>query len=101
MAIDINDTRGLHVGQLTRDALRNMGKPIAAADVLVLGAAYREDVGDTRYSGSEIVIRKLAEMGAEIGCMTPMLSTGGSLNSRILTLPKDRARRSSSATRRS
>lgn len=65
LAIDINDTRGLHVGQLTRDALRNMGKPIASADVLVLGAAYREDVGDTRYSGSEIVIRKLAEMGAE------------------------------------
>ena len=71
MAIDINDTRGLHVGQLTRDALRNMGKPIAAADVLVLGAAYRGDVGDTRYSGSEIVIRKLAEMGAEIRVHDP------------------------------
>jgi UDP-N-acetyl-D-glucosamine dehydrogenase len=71
LAIDINDTRGLHVGQLTRDALRNMGKPIAAAEVLVLGAAYREDVGDTRYSGSEIVIRKLAEMGAEIRVHDP------------------------------
>ncbi len=70
-AIDINDTRGLHVGQLTRDALRNMGQPIAAADILVLGAAYREDVGDTRYSGSEIVIRKLAEMGAEIRVHDP------------------------------
>jgi len=71
MAIDINDTRGLHVGQLTRDALRNMGQPIAGADVLVLGAAYREDVGDTRYSGSEIVIRKLTEMGAEIRVHDP------------------------------
>ncbi|MBN2698233.1 MAG: nucleotide sugar dehydrogenase [Bacteroidales bacterium] len=71
MAIDINDTRGLHVGQLVRDALRNMGHPIAAADVLVLGAAYREDVGDTRYSGSEIVVRKLAEMGAEIRVHDP------------------------------
>ena len=71
LAIDINDTRGLHVGQLTRDALRNMGKPIAAADVLVLGAAYCEDVGDTRYSGSEVVIRKLAEMGAEIRVHDP------------------------------
>ena len=71
MAIDINDTRGLHVGQLTRDALRNMGKQIAAAEILILGAAYREDVGDTRYSGSEIVIRKLAEMGAEIRVHDP------------------------------
>jgi nucleotide sugar dehydrogenase len=71
LAIDINDTRGLHVGNLTRDALRNMGQPIASADILVLGAAYREDVGDTRYSGSEIVIRKLAEMGAEIRVHDP------------------------------
>jgi len=71
LAIDINDTRGLHVGQLTRDALRNMGRPIASSVVLILGAAYREDVGDTRYSGSEIVIRKLAEMGAEIKVHDP------------------------------
>ena len=71
LAININDTRGLHVGQLTRDALRNMGQPIAGADILVLGAAYREDVGDTRYSGSEIVIRKLTEMGAEIRVHDP------------------------------
>lgn len=71
MAIDINDTRGLHVGQLTRDALRNMGQQIASAEVLILGAAYREDVGDTRYSGSEVVIRKLVEMGAEIKVHDP------------------------------
>jgi len=73
MAIDINDTRGLRAAQLTRDALRNMGQPIALAEVLVLGAAYREDVGDTRYSGSEIVIRKLKEMGAEIRVHDPYL----------------------------
>ncbi len=71
MAIDINDTRGLHAAQLTRDALRNMGQPIAAAEILVLGAAYREDVGDTRYSGSEVMIRKLTEMGAEIRVHDP------------------------------
>jgi nucleotide sugar dehydrogenase len=71
MAININDTRGMHAAQLVRDALRNMGQPIAAAEVLVLGAAYREDVGDTRYSGSEIIIRKLAEMGAEIRIHDP------------------------------
>jgi UDP-N-acetyl-D-glucosamine dehydrogenase len=71
LAININDTRGIHAAQLVRDALRNMGQPIAASEVLVLGAAYREDVGDTRYSGSEIIIRKLAEMGAEIRVHDP------------------------------
>ena len=74
LAIDINDTRALHVAQMVRDALRNMGKATAAADVLLLGAAYREDVGDTRYSGSELVVRRLTEMGAEMRVHDPYVS---------------------------
>jgi UDP-N-acetyl-D-glucosamine dehydrogenase len=70
-AIDINDTRGLHVATLTRDALRNMGRYIASAEVLLCGASYRQDVGDTRYSGSEVVLRRLAEMGAELRVHDP------------------------------
>lgn len=70
-AIDINDTRGLHVAQLVRDALRNMARYIAGAEVLICGASYRQDVGDTRYSGSEMVVRKLTEMGAEMRVHDP------------------------------
>ena len=70
-AIDVNDTRGLHVAELTRDALRNMGRALAGADVLLCGASYRQDVGDTRYSGSELVVRKLTEMGAEMRVHDP------------------------------
>jgi UDP-N-acetyl-D-glucosamine dehydrogenase len=66
MAININDSRALHVPELVRDALRNMGRYIAASKVTILGASYREDVGDTRYSGSEIIVRRLSEMGAEV-----------------------------------
>jgi nucleotide sugar dehydrogenase len=66
LSININDTRGLRVAQLVRDALRNMGKIVAATKIAVLGASYREDVGDTRYSGSEIIVRKLTEMGADV-----------------------------------
>jgi nucleotide sugar dehydrogenase len=71
MAIDINDVRGLRAAQLTRDALRNMGRYIAGAEILLCGASYRQDVGDTRYSGSELVVRRLAEMGAEIRVHDP------------------------------
>ncbi len=71
VAIDVNDTRGLHAAELTRDALRNMGRYIAGAKVLLCGASYREDVGDTRYSGSELVVRKLTEMGAEMSVHDP------------------------------
>ena len=44
-----------------------------AAEVLLLGAAYREDVGDTRYSGSEMIVRKLTEMGADVKVHDPYL----------------------------
>ncbi|MGC9195884.1 MAG: nucleotide sugar dehydrogenase [Syntrophobacteraceae bacterium] len=70
-AIDINDTRALHVARLVRDALRNMGKIVAACKIAIFGASYREDVGDTRYSGSEMLVRKLAEMGADISVHDP------------------------------
>jgi UDP-N-acetyl-D-mannosaminuronate dehydrogenase len=66
LSIDINDSRGLRAAQLVRDALRNMGKIVAACKIAVLGASYRQDVGDTRYSGSEVILRKLTEMGADV-----------------------------------
>jgi nucleotide sugar dehydrogenase len=73
MAIDINDTRGLHAATLTRDALVDMGRQVAGARILLCGASYRQDVADTRYSGSEIVVRKLTEMGAEMRVHDPYL----------------------------
>jgi len=70
-AININDTRALHAAQLVRDALRNMGRIVAASQIAVLGVSYREDVGDTRYSGSEIIVRKLTEMSGEVKAHDP------------------------------
>jgi UDP-N-acetyl-D-mannosaminuronate dehydrogenase len=70
-AIDINDTRGLHAAALVREGLDIMGVPVDGADVLICGASYRQDVGDTRYSGSELVVRKLAEMGARVRVHDP------------------------------
>ncbi len=70
-AININDTRALHAAQLVRDALRNMGRIVAASEITLLGVSYREGVSDTRYSGSEIIVRKLTEMGAEIKAHDP------------------------------
>jgi len=72
-AIDINDTRGLRAAALTKDALDNMGREVTGAEVLLCGASYRQDVADTRYSGSEIVVRKLTEMGANVRVHDPYL----------------------------
>jgi len=63
--------RTFHKAELTRDALRNMGRYIAGSKALLCGVSYRQDVGDTRYSGSELVVRKLTEMSAEITIHDP------------------------------
>ncbi len=59
-----------------------MSLPIASAEVLILGASYREMVGDARYSGSEILIRRLTEMGAEIRVHDPYVDSGLNLKAR-------------------
>ncbi len=73
LAIDINDRRGLHAASLAIKALENMSRQPAGATVLLCGASYRQDVGDTRYSGSEIIARKLTEMGVQIRVHDPYL----------------------------
>jgi nucleotide sugar dehydrogenase len=72
-AININDTRALHAAELVCEALEAMARPVAGARILLCGASYREDVGDTRYSGSELIVRKLVEMGAEVRVHDPYL----------------------------
>ena len=42
--------------------------------MLLMGASYREDVGDTRYSGSELIVRRLTEMGADVRVHDPYVA---------------------------
>jgi len=70
-AIDINDTRGFHVVDLVGEALHETGREIEGSRVLLLGCSYREDVGDTRYSPSELIARKAHEKGAYVSVHDP------------------------------
>jgi nucleotide sugar dehydrogenase len=73
VAINTNDTRALHAADLVAEALDAIGRPVAGAPILLCGASYREDVGDTRYSGSEVIARRLAEAGADLRVHDPYL----------------------------
>jgi UDP-N-acetyl-D-mannosaminuronate dehydrogenase len=57
-----------------------MGRYIAGSEVLIAGASYRQDVGDTRYSGSELVVRKLTEMGADMRVHDPYVDAWDEFN---------------------
>ena len=82
-AIDINDTRALQVPELVREALEEMGLSVSNAVVLLCGASYRQDVGDTRYSGSEMIIRRLAEMGAALRVHDPYVEHWHELENQV------------------
>jgi len=70
-AINVNDARGVHAAELVCDALAALGRPVAGSPIVICGASYREDVGDTRYSGSELIARRMAELGAVIRVHDP------------------------------
>jgi len=71
LAINVNDTRGLHTARLAAEALAEMKRKVKGARVLLLGCSYREEVGDTRYAGSELIVRMLTEQGAKVSVHDP------------------------------
>lgn len=53
--------------------------------LLVLGVSYRQDVGDTRYSPTEIFVREAIKRGAEIVCQDPLVSDWIEMNLPVLS----------------
>jgi UDP-N-acetyl-D-mannosaminuronate dehydrogenase len=50
-----------------------MGGSINQKKVLICGVSYKQDVGDTRYSPSELLVRSLSEHGAVVTCHDPFI----------------------------
>jgi len=80
----VNDSMPLHMLDLLNDALTKVGLKIEGARVAVLGYAYLEDSDDTRNSPSEILVRRLRELGAEVVIHDPWIAEySGDLMTRI------------------
>ncbi len=65
-AQDVNAHMPRHVATRIGDALNEAGKAVKGARVLVLGVAYKPDVGDVRESPSLKVIALLRRRGADV-----------------------------------
>jgi UDP-N-acetyl-D-glucosamine dehydrogenase len=66
LAEEINFAMPAHVVTKVGDALNVRGKALNGSRVLVLGAAYKADVADTRESPATDIIELLAHKGAEV-----------------------------------
>jgi UDP-N-acetyl-D-glucosamine dehydrogenase len=68
LAGDINVSMPQYVVDRLVAALKDRtGKSLAGARILMIGMAYKKDVGDTRESPSLMLMRLLREAGAEVG----------------------------------
>src|SRR6185295_12410781 len=66
LASEINGQMPHHVVSKVVDALNDDGKSVRGARILVLGVAYKKDVGDVRESPALDIIKLLRDRGAEI-----------------------------------
>jgi UDP-N-acetyl-D-glucosamine dehydrogenase len=69
-AVEVNDRMPL----VTLDKVRaGLGGILHSKTIMLLGVSYREDVGDTRHSPSEIFLRAAEAEGARVICHDPLV----------------------------
>ncbi|GAG77955.1 unnamed protein product, partial [marine sediment metagenome] len=73
LAADINERMPYYVTSRIMEILNSRGKSLKGAKVLVLGVAYKKDVGDARESPSLKLIRLLGEKGANVEYNDPYI----------------------------
>jgi UDP-N-acetyl-D-glucosamine dehydrogenase len=73
-AQDINAQMPGYVAMRIGDALNDAGKPVKGARILILGVAYKPDVGDIRESPAVKVISLLSRRGADVAFNDPHAS---------------------------
>jgi len=75
----LNDWMPHHMTELIQDGLNKIRKSVKGSKVIVLGASYKENVGDLRSAPSEIVVENLLRKGADVVLIDPYVKTDGKL----------------------
>ncbi len=78
LANDVNDHMPDYVVRRLTLALNRHRKPVHGSRVLVLGLAYKKNVGDARQSPASIVVNRLLDLGAELRLADPHVPDGRS-----------------------
>ena len=74
LAGEINQLMPEFVFSKAHDALNNLGKSIKGSKVLILGIAYKKNIGDTRESPSIEIMQMLHDKGAHVEYNDPFVS---------------------------
>jgi UDP-N-acetyl-D-glucosamine dehydrogenase len=71
LANDVNDRMPAHVIQRITAGLNARRKPVNGSRLLLLGLAYKRNVGDVRQSPAVMVAKGLRDLGAEVYAVEP------------------------------
>ena len=74
LAAEINEQMPYYISLRIMEALNKQHKSMSGANILVLGASYKKDLGDTRESPSLKLIQLLQEKGANVSYNDPYVS---------------------------
>ncbi len=84
MASEINAEMPTFVAGKVREALNGVGKPVKGSRVVLLGVAYKKDVGDVRESPAMDILDHLERDGAEVIYHDPHVPAWGTRDGRTL-----------------
>jgi UDP-N-acetyl-D-glucosamine dehydrogenase len=84
LAGDVNERMPYYVVEQVMEILNNHGKSIKGAKILVLGIAYKKDVGDPRESPSFKIVELLFKKGAKVDYNDPYIPETNYLKNRTL-----------------
>jgi len=70
---EINEFMKMHVVNLAERGLRQVGKRLYGAKIVVMGLAYKKNINDPRESPAIKVIEELANLGAEVRVYDPFV----------------------------
>lgn len=73
-AEQVNTRMPAYTATRIADVLNNRGLPVYGTRILAVGIAYKPDVADDRESASLEVIKQLAQRGAEVAVLDPVVS---------------------------
>ena len=84
MASEINAEMPTFVAGKVREALNGVGKPVKGSRIVLLGVAYKKDVGDVRESPAMDILDHLERDGAEVLYHDPHVPAWGTRDGRTL-----------------
>jgi nucleotide sugar dehydrogenase len=85
LAVQVNESMPLQTVDAVR---RRLGGSVSGRRLLLLGVSYRQDVGDTRCSPSETLVRAVESEGAKVTCHDPFVTFWPELERQVpATLP--------------